>query len=273
LADLVERLRAFASTATSVAPQANKKDESSAARQGPMGGPAPIAPGAPVAESAPALELGPSHLRISSDRLDALAGHLDELVKVRGAWARHVKALVGMAHEQQDAEDPRTRALRQAIAAARTTESVLSRLVDDLTMDVQRIRTVALTTVAPQWRRVVREAAETLGKHIELSVDVGDTAVDKQVIEHLRDPLVHLLRNAVDRGIEPWQERHLLGKSAAAALSITAQMAGTGISIEVRDDGRGLEPTEIAAAAVFKNVLSDAEAQALSAEEKLDLLF
>ncbi len=226
-------------------------------------------------ESAPSsTEAMSTYLRVSSDRLDALAGHLDELLRLRGQWAKHIDTLSGEAREQEDGRDAKAaRALRESLSRARATQSALSRLVADLTIDVQRIRTVALSTVAPQWRRVVREAADALGKNVSLTVDVGDTAVDKQVLEHLRDPIVHLLRNAVDHGIEPWQERHLLGKPKAGALFIVARMAGTGVSVEVRDDGRGVVPEEIAKAAVLRGMLSAERAERLSDEDKLDLLF
>ena len=215
-----------------------------------------------------------AYLRVSSDRLDALAGHLDELLKLRGRWAQHLEQLSEEARQQEERSELRiARSLRELLNRARGTQVALSRLVADLTVDVQRIRTVALSTVAPQWRRVVREAAEALGKKVELTVDVGDTAVDKQVLEHLRDPLVHLLRNAVDHGIEPWQERHLLGKPHTGSLTIAARMAGTGVSIEVRDDGRGVVPDEIARAAVTRGVVSAEAVERMSDEDKLELLF
>jgi chemotaxis protein histidine kinase CheA/ActR/RegA family two-component response regulator len=219
-------------------------------------------------------ESASAYLRVSSDRLDALAGHLDELLKLRGHWAQHLDQLSEEARQQEERKELKiARSLRELLGRARGTHSALSRLVADLTIDVQRIRTVTLSTVAPQWRRVVRESAEALGKKVELTVDVGDTAVDKQVLEHLRDPIVHLLRNAVDHGIEHWQERHLLGKPNAGSLTIAARMAGTGVSIEVRDDGRGVVPDEIAKAAVARGVISAEAVERLSSEDKLELLF
>ena len=219
-------------------------------------------------------EAASAYLRVGSDRLDALAGHLDELLKLRGHWAQHLEHLSEEARQQEERRELKVaRSLRELLLRARGTHAALSRLAADLTIDVQRIRTVALSTVAPQWRRVVRESAEALGKKVELTVDVGDTAVDKQVLEHLRDPIVHLLRNAVDHGIEHWQERHLLGKPNAGSLSIVARMAGTGVSIEVRDDGRGVVPEDIVEAAVARGVISAEAAERLSNEDKLELLF
>lgn len=212
-------------------------------------------------------------LRISPERLEALAGHVDELHKLREQWGNHVDLLVRAARDQDTGTgvDPRT--IYQVLRSAKAAHSALSRLVADVTVDVQRIRTVSLSTVVPQWRRAVRETAEILGKEVSLRVDVGDTEVDRQVLEHLKDPMVHLLRNAVDHGIEPVQERHWLGKPAAGSLTIAARMSGTSVSIDVRDDGSGLDAAEVAKTAVHRGIVAADAVEHMSQREKLALIF
>lgn len=272
-ARLIERLEAVSAAhaaQAASAPSAELGTADNAATD--AGGDAPP-PAAEPREGAPGpQEQSNNYVRVSAERLDALANHLDELLRLRGTWGKHVESLTEIARGQ-DTDDPSSRALRVALASGRAAHSAMARAVDDLTLEIHKIRTVALSTIAPQWRRVVREAAETLGKKVRLTVDVADTAVDKHVLEHIRDPIVHLLRNAVDHGIEPWQERHLLGKPDAGSVSIVARMSGGGIAIEIRDDGKGLVADDVANAAVRHGVVSSEASNRLGNQEKLDLLF
>ncbi|HEY6725581.1 MAG TPA: response regulator, partial [Polyangiaceae bacterium] len=252
---------------------ASSTERGTAADASALAGADASSPAAEPHESAPGpQEQSNNYLRVSTERLDALANHLDELLRLRGAWGKHVESLTEVARGH-DTDEATGRMLRHALTSGRAAHSAMARVVDDLTLEIHKIRTVALSTIAPQWRRVVREAAETLGKKVRLTLDVGDTAVDKRVLEHIRDPIVHVLRNAVDHGVEPWQERHLLGKPDAGSVSIVARMSGGGVAIEIRDDGKGSIADEVAKAAVERGIVSKEASERMTSQEKLDLLF
>ncbi len=214
------------------------------------------------------------YVRVPTRRLEALAGHLDELLVLHGQLGLQNELLqTALRDLEGTGAAPKLTGLHALATAQRKSHSTLSRLVSELTATLQRIRTVPLTTVAPQWRRVVRDCAQSLGKVVDLHVHVGDTEVDKQVLDQLRDAVVHLLRNAVDHGIESREERHLLGKPPTGSISLAAQMAGASVLLEVSDDGRGLEPEELAATAVARRLLTTEQAGRMTVAEKLDLIF
>lgn len=96
-------------------------------------------------------------------------------------------------------------------------------------------------TTFSRFRRLVRDLSSELGKQIELTADGGETELDKTVIEQLGDPLVHLLRNSIDHGIEPPEERMAAGKPPRGAIRLSAKQAGGSVLIRIEDDGRGLD--------------------------------
>jgi two-component system chemotaxis sensor kinase CheA len=211
---------------------------------------------------------------VPARRLEALAGHLDELLVLHGQLGMQNQLLQTALRGLETAGPaPRLTGLQALATAQRKSHATLSRLVSELTATLQRIRTVPLSTVAPQWRRVVRDCAQSLGKVVELHVHVGDTEVDKQVLDQLRDAVIHLLRNAVDHGIESREERHLLGKPPTGSISLAAQLAGASVLLEVSDDGRGLDPEELASEAIARRLLTPEQAARMSPAEKLDLIF
>lgn len=143
----------------------------------------------------------------------------------------------------------------------------------DLAESVRAIRLVPLEGYAAAWRRIVDDAANDVGKRVRLEVDTGEIALDRRVLDGLRDPMVHLLRNAVDHGIERSAERAELGKDVVGTISIRARSAGSSVELEVRDDGRGIDSARLAARAVERGVVSEADVESMSTTEKLELAF
>lgn len=242
-------------------------------------------PAPPVHQESPeiATVLAGSHLRVPAGRLDELAGHVDELIILRGqvtgrarslesAVARLAENIGSLGPAGKPCEGP-LRELQALLRSQRETAQALVRRVSELGDCVRRVRTVPLAAVAPSWRRVVRDCALELGKNIKLEVNVGDTELDKQVLDRIRDPFLHLLRNAVDHGIEGSDERYVLGKPAQGTITVEARMMGGRVVLEVRDDGQGIDPDEIAKAAQRKGLLSAAQVQRLRPADKLELLF
>ncbi|MBN1612149.1 MAG: response regulator [Polyangiaceae bacterium] len=240
------------------------------------------APARPQAEALPT-HATVTHLRVPAARLDELAGHVDEMIVLRGrigdstrALERAVGGLAEALASSGEASSACEGPLRELVGLVRTqreTQNALVRRVSELGDCVRRVRTVPLATVAPFWRRVVRECAQLLGKQVTLDVNVGDTELDKQVLDKLRDPFLHLLRNAVDHGIEGPEERYVLGKPAQARIVIDARMVGARVVLEVRDDGQGLVPEEVAQSAIDKGIITRAQADRMLPADKLDLLF
>src|SRR3546814_1603197 len=95
--------------------------------------------------------------------------------------------------------------------------------------------------------RIVRDLAQDLGKKIAFSTSGGEVELDREMMENIRDPLIHIVRNAVDHGIEPLDQRVAAGKGVTANLSVSARQSGNQIEIVVRDDGRGLSPDALVA--------------------------
>ncbi len=138
---------------------------------------------------------------------------------------------------------------------------------------ITRTRTVRIDALFGMLPRMARDLAGDLGKQVRLEVEGGDTELDRELIEVVRDPLSHIVRNAIDHGIEPADLRIGAGKPAAAMLRIAARQTGNRITIEVSDDGRGLDPDRIAAKAIATGRTTAAEVDRMSHAQKLDLVF
>lgn len=134
-------------------------------------------------------------------------------------------------------------------------------------------RLVPLASLLAGFPRAARDLAKEQGKEVECVVKGGDTGVDKAILLSLNDPLVHLLRNAVDHGIEPPEEREKAGKPRVARLTISARTDGDLLAVTVEDDGRGIDPQRIRAAAIRKGLVGEAQAASLSARAATDLIF
>ncbi len=157
---------------------------------------------------------------------------------------------------------------RDAEDASRT-----STLVHDLQEQGMGLRMLPVSTIFQTFPRAVRDMAREYAKEIDLVVGGGDTELDKKVLEALNDPLVHSIRNAVDHGIESPEVREALGKPRCGTVRITARPEGDHIVVEVADDGAGIDPVKIRAAAVRRGYLTSEEASAISDREALFLIF
>jgi two-component system chemotaxis sensor kinase CheA len=149
--------------------------------------------------------------------------------------------------------------------------SVLSRLVESIRDSALQLRMVQIGETFNRFNRVVRDTAKELGKEVNLVITGADTELDKSVVEKIGDPLMHLVRTAMDHGLEPAAERLAAGKPAAGRLELNAYHDSGNIVIEVIDDGRGLPREKIRAKAVENGIV--AEGQALSDQEIANLIF
>lgn len=186
------------------------------------------------------------------DRLMNLAG---ELVLTRNQVAQSIKSL-GDEHSSIHAACQR-----------------LSAVTGDVQEQVMKTRMQPVSRVLEKIPRLVRDLCQLTGKLVDLTTTGGTTEIDRALVEAVRDPALHIIRNAIDHGLEPPQERLAAGKQATGTIAIRASHEGDMVAIEVQDDGRGMDPAALRRAAVQKGLLDEAAAARLSDREALQLIF
>jgi two-component system chemotaxis sensor kinase CheA len=154
----------------------------------------------------------------------------------------------------------------------------MSLVIDKLEQEIKRVRMLPLSTITGSFGRMVRDLAREAGKEAVLEIAGGDTELDKRVLEQIKDPLIHLLRNAIDHGIEPPEQRVALGKPRSGAVTLAVEQTGQDVDICVSDDGRGLDVDAIRRAVARQSSALDSsqgeiDAQALSETELAGLIF
>jgi two-component system chemotaxis sensor kinase CheA len=162
---------------------------------------------------------------------------------------------------------------QETLKALDVAVSQLDLLVSDLQNAVMKTRMQPIGRLFQKYPRLARDLARQLGKDVELVLSGEETELDKTMIEDLNDPLVHLVRNAVDHGIESPEERALSHKSAKAIVTLSASQVGDHIYIEISDDGKGMRPDVIRAKAVEKGIIDAETANSLDDRQSLHLVF
>jgi two-component system chemotaxis sensor kinase CheA len=203
----------------------------------------------------------PRAVRISVERLDALMNLVGELVTERTRLIQ-IESMLRAEYGR-----------RGAIGELGDMAAQLDRVVDQLQQEVMQARMLPVANLFSKVPRLVRDVARAAGKQVELVIEGEDTELDRSVIEAIRDPLIHMLRNAVDHGIEPPQERAAAGKPRAGTVQLTAEHAEGQVVITVQDDGQGIDPARVRQAAVRRGLLSDEEAVQLDDDEAISLVF
>ncbi len=151
--------------------------------------------------------------------------------------------------------------------------SQLDLLVSDLQNSVMKTRMQPIGRLFQKYPRIARDLARQLGKDVELALVGEETEVDKTMIEDLADPLVHLVRNAVDHGVESPEERLAAGKPTKSVVRLEARQEGDHIVLIIADDGRGMSPERIRAKAIEKGLIKEEEANTLDDRQSLNLIF
>ncbi len=149
----------------------------------------------------------------------------------------------------------------------------LETVANELESGIQSLRLLPFSTIFNLFPRTVRDLAKQQGKEVNLQIEGGDTTVDKRILEEMKDPLLHLLRNAIDHGIETPQERQSVGKPPLATIRLRGYQVGSTVGIEVIDDGRGLDIEAIKQAAVRRGVRSPQELAQMSTAQIQALIF
>ncbi|MFP5506931.1 MAG: chemotaxis protein CheA [Gammaproteobacteria bacterium] len=237
---LLDELQGKGAPATASAPAAPK----AAAKPAPA--PAAAPPPAPAAAAE-------TTVRVDTKRLDDIMNLVGELVLVRNRLAT-LKASMG------DGDVAKAVANLDVVTA-------------DLQMAVMKTRMQPIKKVFGRFPRVVRDLARALNKEVNLEMQGEETDLDKNLVEALADPLVHLVRNAVDHGIESPEERERAGKSRAGTVILAAEQEGDHILLSIEDDGKGMDPEVLRRKAVEKGLMDEETAARLDEKDCYNLIF
>ncbi|MCG3210029.1 MAG: Chemotaxis protein CheA [Anaerolineae bacterium] len=200
-------------------------------------------------------------VRISVERLDALMNLVGELVTNRNRL-QQVEDELRLLHGKEE-----------AMGQLNETSTHMGRVVDQLQEEVMRARMLPISSLFDKFPRIVRDVARVAGKQVNLIIEGGTTELDRSLIEVIGDPLIHLLRNAVDHGIEPPAAREAAGKPATGTVNLSAAHVEGQIVISIVDDGRGIDPDKVRRAAIKRGLMSEERAAQLSDTEAIDLIF
>ncbi|MEC0255966.1 chemotaxis protein CheA [Paenibacillus lautus] len=249
---LQQMVQESAATAEAVKPQVSEAAPAATAS------PEAKSTSAPAKESkAPARNAGggnPSRtIRVDIERLDVLMNLFSEL-------------LIDRVRLEQLASESKNQELTDTVEH-------MSRVSSDLQNIVLKLRMVPVDTVFNRFPRMVRDLAKTLDKKIDLIITGAETELDRTVIDEIGDPLVHLLRNSADHGVEPVADRIAAGKPETGTVHLRAFHSGNNVFIEIEDDGRGIYRDKILKNALAKGVVTEAEAATMTDDEVNQLLF
>jgi len=206
-------------------------------------------------------DVPPTTIRIDQVKLDRLMTVVGELLVARGAIPLLIRKL-------NDGAEGAT-----VVKDLKDVGSSISRIADELQTSVMSIRMLPVKTVFQRFPRLVRDLARSLGKEVQLVVEGEGIELDKTILEQIADPLVHLIRNSVDHGLESTEKRRANGKSPSGLLTLRATQEASSVSIEVKDDGPGLDPDALKKKAVEKGLLTPEAASAMTEDAAFQLVF
>ena len=236
----------------------------------------PIPPTSPVAPLVTAKPAGPvtavddaapskasSTIRVDHEKLDRLMELIGELIINRNRYSLIAKQL-------EDSGSQNVARIAQDISE---TTYAMARISDDLQDTIMKVRMVSVSSVFSRFPRLVRDLSRKSGKEVSLLMEGEETELDKSIVEVIGDPLVHLIRNAVDHGIEEEPLRRAAGKTTKGKVWLRAYHKGNSVAIEIEDDGKGIDPEKMREVAIRKGIISAEEARLLDDREARELIF
>ncbi|GGE12971.1 chemotaxis protein CheA [Aureimonas endophytica] len=253
---LLDRLAAFGP-----APKPAARPPVAGGAPAPMPVPVPDAADGAAAPVAATAAAAGRQLKVDQGKVDLLMNLIGELIVSKNS-------LPFLARRAEDVYGSRemAREIKEQYA-------VIDRLAQEMQGAVMQVRMLPVSEVFVRFPRLVRDLSRKLGKRIALSIEGGETAADKTIVEALGDPLLHIMRNSLDHGIEGAEARRASGKPEEATIRIRAFQEADSVVIEIADDGRGIDPEKIRAAAVAKGVIGAEAAGRLSDQEAINLIY
>jgi two-component system chemotaxis sensor kinase CheA len=212
-------------------------------------------------DARPPAEVAGQSIRVSQEKLDRLMNMIGELLISKNRIF-HLAGRIGLEYNL-----PTLSREVNAVAAE------VGRISDELQDAIMSARMVPLRVLFQRYPRTIRDLSQKVGKQVELQVEGEDTELDKSVVEAINDPLVHMLRNAVDHGLETAEERMRLGKPPRGRVGVRAFCQGTNVVIEISDDGRGLNPDEIKFKALRKGLITAEQVEKMHPADAFQLIF
>ncbi len=203
-------------------------------------------------------KVGSRSVRVDIDKLDELMNLVSELIIAKNGLVS--------ASSNGDAVSSDNQAFNDQI-------EYLERITTNLHESVMKVRMVPIESVVNRFPRMIRDLNRKLGKKMELYMTGEETELDRTVIDEIGDPLMHLLRNSADHGLEPNEERVKLGKPEEGSIFLDAFQDGNNVVIEVRDDGAGINIEKVRAKAIEKGTITEKQAETMSEKDFIDLLF
>ncbi|GAA8695635.1 chemotaxis histidine kinase/response regulator CheAY2 [Helicobacter pylori] len=200
-------------------------------------------------------------VRVDVRRLDHLMNLIGELVLGKNRLIR----IYSDVEERYDGE--------KFLEELNQVVSSISAVTTDLQLAVMKTRMQPVGKVFNKFPRMVRDLSRELGKSIELIIEGEETELDKSIVEEIGDPLIHIIRNSCDHGIEPLEERRRLNKPETGKVQLSAYNEGNHIVIKISDDGKGLDPVMLKEKAIEKGVISERDAEGMSDREAFNLIF
>ncbi|MCQ2721626.1 chemotaxis histidine kinase/response regulator CheAY2 [Helicobacter pylori] len=200
-------------------------------------------------------------VRVDVRRLDHLMNLIGELVLGKNRLIR----IYSDVEERYDGE--------KFLEELNQVVSSISAVTTDLQLAVMKTRMQPVGKVFNKFPRMVRDLSRELGKSIELIIEGEETELDKSIVEEIGDPLIHIIRNSCDHGIEPLEERKRLNKPETGKVQLSAYNEGNHIVIKISDDGKGLDPVMLKEKAIEKGVISERDAESMSDREAFNLIF
>lgn len=229
----------------------------------PLGGGGLVAPIEPRRGSSgnDASDAAQKVLKVSQDKIDRLMDLIGEMVVAKNA----LPYLAIRAEE--------TFGQRELAREIKAQYSVINRIAEDMQHAIMQVRMLPVGTVFQRFGRLVRDISKKLGKEVQLVIEGEDTEADKNVIEPLADPLIHILRNSLDHGIEMPEVRKGKGKPAQGTLKVSARQEGDRVILDISDDGAGIDTDRVRAKAVERGLIPEDRAALLTEHEAVQLVF
>ncbi|WP_373484598.1 ATP-binding protein [Acetobacterium sp.] len=200
-------------------------------------------------------------IRVNQDKLDKMMNMISELLIAKNSFM-HISSKLDMDYD-----------LPQISKEVKEVGGYVNRISDDLQNTIMSIRMVEVKTVFQKMPRVIRDIAQSSGKKIELILQGENTEIDKTIIEQISDPLVHLIRNSADHGIESLEDRLLKGKPETGKIVLRAYNKNKQVYIEIEDDGKGIDPEKVKKKAIEKGIVSQVEVDKMSRNQLINLIF